>query len=75
MTDKDYMKTEQYKREHDAQMLEEMKGLLREMIKHNIREVEFYKAKAEWERARVYKAWEGNPEKRDKLAYTKYWRQ
>ena len=75
MTPEEYMKTDEYKKEHDAQLIKETKEILKLMIQHNIREVEFYKAKAEWERARVYKAWEGNPERRDKLAYTRYWRQ
>jgi len=77
MTPEEYMKTDEYKREHDAQMLFEVKEMLRSMValEKMVNEINFYKAKAEWERARVYKAWEGNPERRDKLAYTKYWRQ
>ena len=77
MTPEEYMKTDEYKEEHDAQMLFEVKEMLRSMValEKMVNEINFYKAKAEWERARVYKAWENNPEKRDKLAYTKYWRQ
>jgi protein tyrosine/serine phosphatase len=74
----EYMKTDEYKEEHDAQKLLEVENILVESLVTKlalIREKEFYKAKAEWERARVYKAWEDNPEKRNKLAYTKYWRQ
>jgi hypothetical protein len=74
----EYMKTDEYKEEHDAQKLVEVEDILIESLVKKlelVREKEFYKAKAEWERARVYKAWEDNPEKRDKLAYTKYWRQ
>jgi len=73
MTWQEYMKTDQYKEEHDNQTLKEMKDILRGMV-NNRQEVNFYKAKAEWERARVYKAWKGNPERREELAYTKYWR-
>ena len=37
-------------------------------------ELDFYKERFEWERARVYKAWKDNPEAKEKLAYTKRWR-
>ena len=38
------------------------------------RERNFYKARFEWERARVYKAWENNPEIKRKLAYKRRWK-
>ena len=37
-------------------------------------ERDFYKARFEWERARVYKAWRNNPEARHKLAYKRRWK-
>ena len=37
-------------------------------------ERDFYKARFEWERARVYKAWENNPEIKHKLAYKRRWK-
>ena len=38
------------------------------------KERDFYKARFEWERARVYKAWENNPEIKHKLAYKRRWK-
>ena len=38
------------------------------------KERDFYKARFEWERARVYKAWENNPEIKRKLAYKRRWK-
>ena len=37
-------------------------------------ERDFYKARFEWERARVYKAWRNNPEAKHRLAYKRRWK-
>jgi hypothetical protein len=38
-------------------------------------ERDFYKARFEWERARVYKAWKDDPWARRRLAYKRRWKQ
>jgi hypothetical protein len=40
-----------------------------------IAERDFYKARFEWERARVYKAWKDDPWARRRLAYKRRWKQ